>query len=197
MAETINVTIRLDKEVKENAERLFNDLGMNLSTAINLFARQSLRQGKIPFEIYDPFYSEKNQARLAFHRRRRSRQSHGPRIDRGGLMMQSRACKINCAFAHPFTQVRFNFVRKKDRQLEAVSVPNYEFYRLFCFLTTKIFFLYFIIIKSIKRMMNLIILPIFQPTGWINSSCVVIPHIPVIHAQFDFRGMMQNLTIQR
>jgi len=33
---------------------------MNLSTAFNIFARQTLRQGKIPFEIYDPFYSEKN-----------------------------------------------------------------------------------------------------------------------------------------
>lgn len=64
MAETINVTIRLDKEVKENAEKMFSDLGMNLSTAFNIFARQSLRQGKIPFEIYDPFYNEKNQARL-------------------------------------------------------------------------------------------------------------------------------------
>ncbi|MDR2862145.1 MAG: type II toxin-antitoxin system RelB/DinJ family antitoxin [Syntrophobacterales bacterium] len=65
MAETINVTIRLDREIKEQAEILFSDLGMNLSTAFNIFARQSLRQGKIPFEIYDPFYSEKNQARLA------------------------------------------------------------------------------------------------------------------------------------
>lgn len=65
MAETINVTIRLDKDVKENAERMFNDFGMNLSTAFNIFARQALRQGRIPFEIYDPFYSEKNQARLA------------------------------------------------------------------------------------------------------------------------------------
>ncbi|MDR1687810.1 MAG: type II toxin-antitoxin system RelB/DinJ family antitoxin [Clostridiales bacterium] len=65
MAETINVTIRLDREIKEQAETLFSDLGMNLSTAFNIFARQSLRQGKIPFEIYDPFYSEKNQARLA------------------------------------------------------------------------------------------------------------------------------------
>jgi DNA-damage-inducible protein J len=65
MADTINVTIRLDREVKEQAETLFNELGMNLSTAFNIFARQSLRQGKIPFEIYDPFYSEKNQARLA------------------------------------------------------------------------------------------------------------------------------------
>ena len=64
MAETVNVTIRLDKDVKEQAEKMFNDFGMNLSTAFNIFARQSLRQGKIPFEIYDPFYSEKNQARL-------------------------------------------------------------------------------------------------------------------------------------
>lgn len=65
MAETINVTVRLDREIKENAERLFGEFGMNLSTAFNVFIRQSLRQGKIPFEIYDPFYSEKNQARLA------------------------------------------------------------------------------------------------------------------------------------
>lgn len=64
MAETINVTIRLDKDVKESAEKLFNEFGMNLSTAFNVFARQALRQGKIPFEIFDPFYSEKNQARL-------------------------------------------------------------------------------------------------------------------------------------
>ena len=65
MAETINVTIRLDREIKEQAESMFSDFGMNLSTAFNIFARQALRQGKIPFEIYDPFYSEKNQARLA------------------------------------------------------------------------------------------------------------------------------------
>jgi DNA-damage-inducible protein J len=64
MSDTINVTIRLDREVKEQAEKMFNDFGMNLSTAFNIFARQSLRQGRIPFEIYDPFYSEKNQKRL-------------------------------------------------------------------------------------------------------------------------------------
>jgi DNA-damage-inducible protein J len=65
MSDTINVTIRLDREVKENAEKLFGEFGLNLSTAFGVFVRQSLRQGKIPFEIYDPFYSEKNQARLA------------------------------------------------------------------------------------------------------------------------------------
>ena len=65
MAETINVTIRLDRDVKEQAERMFSDFGMNLSTAFNIFARQSLRQGRIPFEIYDPFYNEKTQAELS------------------------------------------------------------------------------------------------------------------------------------
>ena len=65
MSETINVTIRLDRDVKEQAEQMFNDFGMNLSTAFNIFVRQALRQGKIPFEIHDPFYSEKNQGRLA------------------------------------------------------------------------------------------------------------------------------------
>ena len=65
MAETINVTIRLDRDIKEQAEQMFSDFGMNLSTALNIFVRQALRQGKIPFEINDPFYSEKNQERLA------------------------------------------------------------------------------------------------------------------------------------
>ena len=62
--QTINVTIRLDRDVKESTKKLFGELGMNFSTAVNIFARQSLRQGKIPFEIYDPFFSEKNQMEL-------------------------------------------------------------------------------------------------------------------------------------
>ena len=64
MADTINVTIRLDRDIKEQAEKMFNDFGMNLSTAFNIFARQALRQGKIPFEIHDPFYSERNMAAI-------------------------------------------------------------------------------------------------------------------------------------
>lgn len=61
---TVNVTLRLDREIKENAEVLFKELGMNLSTAFNVFVRQSLRLGKIPFEVADPFYSERNMSRL-------------------------------------------------------------------------------------------------------------------------------------
>ncbi|PKM80412.1 MAG: type II toxin-antitoxin system antitoxin, RelB/DinJ family [Firmicutes bacterium HGW-Firmicutes-14] len=51
MAETTNLTIRMDKKLKEHAEQLFSELGMNMTTAFNIFVRQAVRQGKIPFEI--------------------------------------------------------------------------------------------------------------------------------------------------
>jgi DNA-damage-inducible protein J len=64
MANTVNVTIRLDRDVKEGLEMLLEELGMNLSTAFNVFARQTYREGRIPFMIGDPFYSVENQERL-------------------------------------------------------------------------------------------------------------------------------------
>ena len=48
---TTNISIRMDTELKARAEALFNELGMNLTTAFNIFVRQSLREGRIPFEI--------------------------------------------------------------------------------------------------------------------------------------------------
>ncbi len=63
MAETTNLNIRIDKELKEQAEVFFNELGLNMTTAFNLFVRQSLRQGCIPFEITlktDAFYNPAN-----------------------------------------------------------------------------------------------------------------------------------------
>jgi DNA-damage-inducible protein J len=51
----------MDKELKKQAELLFYDLGMNMSTAVNVFIRQSVREGRIPFEVTkDPFFSEAN-----------------------------------------------------------------------------------------------------------------------------------------
>ncbi|GHU54264.1 DNA-damage-inducible protein J [Clostridia bacterium] len=64
MANTIDVTLTLDKKVKENAQILFEDLGLSLSTAFTVFCKQALIQGKIPFEIVDPFYGERNQEHL-------------------------------------------------------------------------------------------------------------------------------------
>lgn len=49
--QTTNISIRMDTELKAAAEALFDELGMNLSTAFNIFVRQSLREGGIPFKI--------------------------------------------------------------------------------------------------------------------------------------------------
>lgn len=67
MAETTNLNIRIDKELKEHAEAFFADLGLSMTAAFNIFVRQSLKQGKIPFEIIgaiDPFYSATNMRAL-------------------------------------------------------------------------------------------------------------------------------------
>ena len=46
-----NISIRMDAELKAQADALFAELGMNLSTAFNIFVRQCLREGRIPFDI--------------------------------------------------------------------------------------------------------------------------------------------------
>ena len=51
MSETTNLSIRIDRDLKDEAEKVFNELGMNLTTAITVFVRQAVRQRKIPFEI--------------------------------------------------------------------------------------------------------------------------------------------------
>jgi DNA-damage-inducible protein J len=51
MANTTNISIRMDNDLKAAAEELYSELGMNLSTAFNIFVRQSLREGGIPFKV--------------------------------------------------------------------------------------------------------------------------------------------------
>jgi DNA-damage-inducible protein J len=51
MADTTNLSIRLDRELKDEADQIFNAMGMSLTTAITVFVRQVVRQKKIPFEI--------------------------------------------------------------------------------------------------------------------------------------------------
>lgn len=46
-----NVSFRIDKNLKVQADELFDNLGMNMTTAFNIFLRQSVREGRIPFEI--------------------------------------------------------------------------------------------------------------------------------------------------
>ena len=48
---TTNISIRMDSDLKSQAETLFGEFGMNISTAFNIFVRQALREGRIPFAI--------------------------------------------------------------------------------------------------------------------------------------------------
>jgi DNA-damage-inducible protein J len=51
LSETTNLSIRIDRGLKDEADKVFDALGMNLTTAITVFVRQAVRQKKIPFEI--------------------------------------------------------------------------------------------------------------------------------------------------
>lgn len=48
---TTNLNIRTDKDVKERAELLFAELGLNMTTAVNLFLRTAIRENGIPFAL--------------------------------------------------------------------------------------------------------------------------------------------------
>jgi len=51
MANTTNVNIRVDEELKRKAEVIYTELGLNMSTAVNMFLRYSVRYGGIPFDL--------------------------------------------------------------------------------------------------------------------------------------------------
>jgi DNA-damage-inducible protein J len=57
------ISIRIDDTIKDDADKLFAELGLTLSAAFNIFVRQALRQRSIPFVITaesDPFYNMAN-----------------------------------------------------------------------------------------------------------------------------------------
>jgi DNA-damage-inducible protein J len=62
---TTSVTFRMDEKLKAQAEKVFDEMGLNMTTAFTIFTKAVVRQQKIPFEISaDPFYSVTNQAHL-------------------------------------------------------------------------------------------------------------------------------------
>ena len=48
---TVNTSIKIDEETKKEVQKLFKDLGLSLSTAINIFLKQAIREKGIPFYI--------------------------------------------------------------------------------------------------------------------------------------------------
>ena len=56
----VSTSLKIDPVVKQQAKILFDSLGMNLSTAINIFLYQAVKEQAIPFRIGNSFYSEAN-----------------------------------------------------------------------------------------------------------------------------------------
>ena len=55
------VSFRMEEDLKENFEKTCAELGMNVTTAITIFALKMTREKRIPFEVsIDPFYSKSN-----------------------------------------------------------------------------------------------------------------------------------------
>lgn len=60
-----NLNIRVDDALKKQAEAVFSELGMTLSTATTIFLKQVVRCNGIPFDLrIDPFYSAENTSHL-------------------------------------------------------------------------------------------------------------------------------------
>ena len=51
---TVNVTLRVDKELKEQADALFEDMGLSLNTACRMFLTKAVQEQRIPFEVRRP-----------------------------------------------------------------------------------------------------------------------------------------------
>ena len=59
------ISLRIEDDVKKKAEQACADIGMSLSTAINIYLKKPGREKRIPFEVsVDPFYSQENMTRL-------------------------------------------------------------------------------------------------------------------------------------
>ena len=51
---TANLNVRIDPVLKRESDKLFKDLGLNMSTAINMFLTQCVKTSSIPFKIEEP-----------------------------------------------------------------------------------------------------------------------------------------------
>ncbi|MFR4337701.1 MAG: type II toxin-antitoxin system RelB/DinJ family antitoxin [Lachnospira pectinoschiza] len=53
------ISLRVDDEIKHKAEKTLDEIGLSMSTAINIFLKTVVRENRIPFELTaDPFYSK-------------------------------------------------------------------------------------------------------------------------------------------
>ena len=60
-----HIHVRVDEDTKRQAQQIFGDMGLDLTTAVNMFIKQAVRYRSFPFlPTADPFYSDSNMAHL-------------------------------------------------------------------------------------------------------------------------------------
>lgn len=60
MAQTL-INFRIDEETKKEMEKVCDELGMTMTTALNIFVKKMTREKRIPFDVaIDSFYAESN-----------------------------------------------------------------------------------------------------------------------------------------
>lgn len=65
MSQQTTVNVRMDADLKREFDKVCNDLGLTMTTAVTILAKKMTREKRIPFEVsMDPFYSESNLAAL-------------------------------------------------------------------------------------------------------------------------------------
>lgn len=59
------ISLRIDDDVKHNAEKVLDSIGLTMTAAVNIFLKTVARENRIPFELSgDPFYSVENMTEL-------------------------------------------------------------------------------------------------------------------------------------
>lgn len=62
---TTPTQIRIDSTIKEEATALFSELGMDMSSAVNIFLRQCILRGGLPFPVELPQYNKETLEAMA------------------------------------------------------------------------------------------------------------------------------------
>ena len=77
MADTVMFSLRMDKETKKKCEKIYSELGVSLSAAINVFLHQSVYAGGFPFDVRLDA-STKRRLRKKSSRQRNRKRKHEP-----------------------------------------------------------------------------------------------------------------------
>lgn len=74
---TISTNIKIDPDLKKESQVLFENLGLNLSTAVNMFLRQAVREQAIPFRVGAPVPNDETMEALQEVKRMKSNPNFG------------------------------------------------------------------------------------------------------------------------